>query len=105
MGAEIGLREAGHKFDLEKVDIPNKKTAGGEDYWKINPKGYVPALKLDDGQVLTEVQVICQYLADHKPDSGLAPKAGTMRSEEHTSELQSPDHLVCRLLLEKKKQN
>src|SRR5258708_24410799 len=78
MGAEIGLREAGHKFDLEKVDIPNKKTAGGEDYWKINPKGYVPALKLDDGQVLTEVQVICQYLADHKPDSGLAPKPGTM---------------------------
>jgi len=56
----------------------HKKTAGGEDYWKINPKGYVPALKLDDGQVLTEVQVICQYLADHKADAALAPKAGTM---------------------------
>ena len=78
MAPHVVLREAGYKFDLEKVDIPNKKTAGGDDYWKINPKGYVPALKLDDGQVLTEVQVICQYLADHKADSGLAPKAGTM---------------------------
>src|SRR2546429_9134058 len=78
MAPHVVLREAGYKFDLEKVYIPNKKTAGGEDYWKINLKGYVPALKLDDGQVLTEVQVICQYLADHKADSGLAPKAGTM---------------------------
>src|SRR5258707_13610098 len=78
MAPHVVLREAGYKFDLEKVDIPNKKTAAGEDYWKINPKGYVPALKLDDGQVLTEVQVICQYLADHKADAGLAPKAGTM---------------------------
>src|SRR5258708_39374845 len=87
MAPHVVLREAGYKFELEKVDIPNKKTAAGEDYWKINPKGYVPALKLDDGQVLTEVQVICQYLADHKADAGLAPKAGTMeryrlRSEE-----------------------
>ena len=44
MAPHIVLREAGHKFDLEKVDIPNKKTAGGDDFWKINPKGYVPAL-------------------------------------------------------------
>ena len=43
-----------------------------------NPKGYVPALKLDDGQVLTEVQVICQYLADQKQDAGLAPKASML---------------------------
>jgi len=78
MAPHIVLREAGFKFDLEKVDIPNKKTAGGDDFWKINPKGYVPTLKLDDGQVLTEVGVICQYLADQKPESGLAPKFGTM---------------------------
>ena len=78
MAPHIVLREAGYKFDLEKVDIPNKKTADGGDFWKINPKGYVPALKLDDGQVLTEVGVICQYLADQKPESGLAPKFGTM---------------------------
>jgi len=78
MAPHIVLREAGYKFDLEKVDIPNKKTASGNDFWKINPKGYVPALQLDDGQVLTEVGVICQYLADQKSESGLAPKLGTM---------------------------
>lgn len=78
MAPHIVAREAGLKFDLVKVDIPNKKTESGEDYWKINPKGYVPALQLDDGQVLTEVQVLCQYLADQKPESGLAPKFGTM---------------------------
>src|SRR5256885_15378934 len=78
MAPHVVLREAGYNFALEQVDIPAQKTAGGVDYSKINPKGYVPALKLDDGQVLTEVQVICQYLADNKADSGLAPKAGTM---------------------------
>lgn len=78
MAPHIVAREAGHKVELEKVDIPAKKTAGGEDYWAINPKGYVPALKLDDGQVLTEVSVIIQYLADQKPESGLTAKMGTM---------------------------
>jgi glutathione S-transferase len=78
MAPHIVAREAGYKIDLEKVDIPSKKTAGGEDYWQINPKGYVPALKLDNGQVLTEVGVIIQYMADQKPESGLVPKAGTM---------------------------
>ena len=78
MAPHIVLREAGYKFDLDKVDIPNKKTADGGDFWQVNPKGYVPALKLDDGQVLTEVGVICQYLADQKPETGLAPKLGTM---------------------------
>ncbi len=78
MAPHIVLREAAYQFDLEKVDLPNKKTAGGDDYWKVNPKGYVPALVLDDGQVLTEVGVICQYLADQKPETGLAPKLGTM---------------------------
>jgi glutathione S-transferase len=78
MVPHIVLREAGYKFDLEKVDIPGKKTEKGDDYWKINPKGYVPALKLDSGEVLTEVGVIIQYLADQKPGAGLAPKFGTM---------------------------
>ena len=50
----------------------------GTDYASINPKGYVPALKLDNGQVLTEVGVVLQYIADQKPGSGLAPAAGTM---------------------------
>ena len=78
MAPHIVLREAGFKFDLVKVDIPSKKTADGGDFWQVNPKGYVPALQLDNGEVLTEVGVICQYLADQKPESGLAPKFGTM---------------------------
>jgi glutathione S-transferase len=78
MAPHIVAREAGHKLELEKVDIPAKKTAGGEDFWAINPKGYVPALKMDNGQVLTEVGVIIQYLADQKPESGLTAKMGTM---------------------------
>ncbi len=78
LAPHIVLHEAGYSFGLEKVDIPNKKTADGADYWAINPKGYVPALQLDDGAVLTEVGVICQYLADQKPAAGLAPAIGGM---------------------------
>ena len=78
MAPHIVALEAGHALDLVKVDIPNKKTSDGGDYWQVNPKGYVPALVLDDGQVITEVGVICQYLADQKPESGLVPKFGTM---------------------------
>lgn len=78
LAPHIVLMEAGYTFDVEKVDIPNKKTASGADYWQINPKGYVPALQLDNGEVLTEVSTILQYLADQKPASALAPAAGTM---------------------------
>jgi glutathione S-transferase len=75
----IALREAGLDFDLVKVDLgAGKIVADGSDFARINPKGYVPALELDDGKVLTEAQVIAQYIADRKPESGLAPKAGTM---------------------------
>jgi len=78
MAPHIVALEAGHTLDLVNVDIPNKKTPDGGDYWQINLKGYVPALVLDDGQVITEAGVICQYLADQKPESGLVPKFGTM---------------------------
>lgn len=78
LAPHIVLLEAGYAFELEKVDIPNKKTASGADYWQINPKGYVPALQLEDGEVLTEVSTILQYLADQKPAAGLAPAVGTM---------------------------
>ena len=78
MAPHIVANEAGQKVELVKVDIPNKKTAAGDDYWKVNFKGYVPTLQLDNGEMLTEVGVICQYLADQKPESGLAPKAGTI---------------------------
>jgi glutathione S-transferase len=77
LAPHIILCEAGYEFTIEKVDLGKKITASGEDFAKINPKGYVPALKLDDGQVLTEGIAIDQYLADQKQDSGLAPKAGT----------------------------
>jgi glutathione S-transferase len=78
MAVNITLHESGQKFDLVKVDLSQHKTEGGEDYYRINPKGYVPALKLDNGEVLTEDVVLLQYVADQKPEAGLAPKAGTM---------------------------
>lgn len=78
LAPHIVLREAGFKFEAEKVDLKGKRTANGADYLRINPKGYVPALELDNGNVLTEVGVIIQYLADQKPDLSLVPKAGTM---------------------------
>lgn len=74
----IALREAGLAFDLVKVDLKAKKTEHGEDYLAINPKGYIPALGLDNGELLCEGAAIVQYIADQKPDSGLAPKAGTL---------------------------
>src|SRR6202163_257817 len=77
LSPHIVLLEAALPYTLEKVDFTTKKTAAGADYLTINPKGAVPALQLDDGQVLTEGPAIVQYLADKKPDSGLAPRAGT----------------------------
>ncbi len=70
--------EAGIPVELEKVDLAKHKTEGGQDYLTINPKGYVPALRLDDGSILTEGPAIVQYLADQKPASHLAPAAGTI---------------------------
>jgi glutathione S-transferase len=75
LAPHIALREAGIDVDLEQVDLGTKRTASGEDYTKVNPKGYVPALGLDDAQVLTEVAAVLQYVADQRPASRLAPKA------------------------------
>jgi glutathione S-transferase len=77
LSPHIVLLEAGLPFTLEKVDIVSKKTSDGGDYLAINSKGAVPALQLDDGRVLTEGPAVVQYLADLKPQSGLAPLAGT----------------------------
>ncbi len=74
----VVMNELGLKFDLVKVDMKAKKLASGGDYTAINPKGYVPALELDNGELLTEGPAIVQYLADMKPELGLAPKAGTV---------------------------
>lgn len=78
LSPHIALREAGLTFDMQKVDLNSKQMAGGGDFNAVNAKGYVPALILDDGQMLTEGPAIVQYIADLKPVSGLAPKAGTL---------------------------
>jgi len=77
LSPHIVAREAGIPVTLERVDLKTHRTARGEDYYAVNPKGYVPALKLDDGSTLTEGPAIVQYLADQKPQSGLAPPNGT----------------------------
>src|SRR5215212_2170070 len=77
LASHITLREAGLPFDLTKADTKTKKLEDGGDYYAINSKGAVPALKLDNGQVLTEGVVIMQYLSDQKPESGLVPMAGS----------------------------
>lgn len=78
LGPHISLKEAGLAFDIVRVDLGTHKTETGEDFYGINPKGYVPALQLDDGSILTENAAIAQYVADQAPDKKLAPPAGTM---------------------------
>ena len=78
LSPHIALREAGIPFDMETVDLGAKRTKSGKDFKAINPKGYVPVLELEGGQVLTEGPSIVQYIADQKPASKLAPPAGTM---------------------------
>jgi glutathione S-transferase len=77
LSPHIVSRELGIALELKKVDTKTKAIDGGGDYRQVNPKGYVPALELDEGGVLTEGPAIVQYLADRKPEAGLAPKAGT----------------------------
>jgi glutathione S-transferase len=69
--------EAELPIELIKVDLQSKQTEAGEDFRQINPSGYVPALLLNDGKILTEGPAIVQYLADHVPNKKLAPQAGT----------------------------
>jgi glutathione S-transferase len=80
LSPHIVAREAGITLELERVDLRANphRTETGADFTKINPKGSVPALRLDDGQLLTEGPAIVQYLADLAPESGLAPAAGTL---------------------------
>jgi glutathione S-transferase len=78
LAPHIILCETGLPFETEKVSLSSKKTASGGDYRAINPKGYVPALQLDDGAVLTEVAAVLQYVADRAPEKQLAPAAGSM---------------------------
>ena len=79
LAPHIAAREAGLDLALEKVDLGAKKTESGRDYLGINPKGAVPALELDTGDVLTENAIVLQYLADKAPKSGLMVANGMAR--------------------------
>ena len=95
LSPHISLREAGVSFDLEKVDTSTRRTERGADYLSINPKGYVPALQLDGGEVLTEGAAVVQFIADSHPDAGLAPAGGTLeraRLQEHLNFIASEMH-------------
>lgn len=78
LSPHIVLQELGMPYELVRVNNRTKRTSTGEDFLAINPKGYVAALELDSGEVLTEGPAIVQYLADLKPEAGLAPAAGTL---------------------------
>jgi glutathione S-transferase len=86
LASHIALREVGADFDIDPVDFEAGQSKSGVDYSTINPKGYVPALQLDSGDVLTEGASILQYIADQHPEKDLAPVSGTLeraRLQEH----------------------
>jgi glutathione S-transferase len=73
LSPHIALSEAGLPYELVKVDLRAKKLENGDDFWKVNPKGQVPALALDNGELITEGPVIVQRIADKVPARNLAP--------------------------------
>jgi glutathione S-transferase len=77
LASHIAAREAGIPLDLTAVTLSTKRTAGGEDFLAVSPKGQVPTLRLDDGSILTENAAVLQYLADSAPSAGLLPAAGS----------------------------
>ena len=81
LAVHIALREAGLPFDVVQVDTVAGRTAAGDDYRAINPRGYVPALELDDGSRHTEAAALLQYVGDLAPASGLMPSDGRERFE------------------------
>ena len=78
LSPHIALREAGIDFELIKVDIGRHTLPGGADYHRINPRGYVPVLAINERELLSEGPAIVQYIADLRPQSGLAPANGTL---------------------------
>jgi glutathione S-transferase len=103
LSPHIVLQELGLDYDLVRVDNRTKQTSEGVDFRTVNPKGYVAALRIGGGAVLTEGPVLVQYLADLRPDHGLAPPPGTLerlRLQEWlsfvTSELHAGAHPLFR---------
>jgi glutathione S-transferase len=78
LAPHIVIHELGLPYEAVPVDLATKRTKAGDDFTAINPKGYVPAIALDDGTVLSECGAVLQYLADRKPAAGLAPANGTL---------------------------
>lgn len=87
LAPHIVLRELGLPFSLVRVNNQTKRTADGSDFYRINPKGYVAALELEDGTVLTEGAAILQYLADLRPEAGLAPANGSVARTQLQAQL------------------
>ena len=101
LSPHIVAHEAGIEVHPQKVDLKTKTVTSPGDFLAINPKGYVPALELDTGEVLTEGPVIVQYLADLKPEKNLAPRAGTLaryRLQEWLGFINSELHKTYSLL-------
>lgn len=82
LSPHIALQEAGLAFVVEKVNLKTKITETGANFTEINPKGYVPALLLDSGELITEGPAIVQYIADLAPEKNLAPANGTLARYE-----------------------
>jgi glutathione S-transferase len=80
MASRIALYEAGAPARFIEVDLKTRRTLEGEDFLAINPLGLVPAIRTDDGEILTENAAVLQYIADHLPSAALAPGAGMARS-------------------------
>jgi len=78
LASHITILEAGLPVNVDFVDTKTKRTEGGKDFLKIAPNGYVPALALDNGHIFNEGPSVLQYLADQKPEKGLAPKWGSI---------------------------
>jgi glutathione S-transferase len=101
LSPHIVAHEAGIELRLQKVDTKTKTVSQAGDYWAVNPKGYVPALELDNGEILTEGPTIVQYLADLKPASSLVPAAGTVeryRVQEMLGYINSEIHKTYSML-------
>jgi glutathione S-transferase len=95
LSPHIVARELGLDIQLEKVNTKSHTYNGGSDYYAVNPKGYVPALEISPGEVLTEGPAIVQYLGDRKPGSGVVPAAGTLeryRQQEMLGYINSEIH-------------
>src|SRR3712207_468321 len=78
LAVHIVAREADLEFDLVKVDLLKHRTENGSALTSVNPKNYVPAIELDDGQILTEVAALVQWVAEQAPEAGLLAPVGTM---------------------------